>query len=40
MSFASIMGIVTGTPYKFGICFTIGNVITIMATCFLIGFKN
>ncbi|KAL4506492.1 hypothetical protein ABPG72_000063 [Tetrahymena utriculariae] len=40
MSFASILGVVTGNPYKFAIAFTIGNLITILATCFLIGFTN
>lgn len=31
MSFASILGVVTGSPNKFAIFFTIGNIITILA---------
>lgn len=31
MSFASISGMVTGSPYEFGLYFSIGNIITILA---------
>ncbi|EGR31397.1 hypothetical protein IMG5_110770 [Ichthyophthirius multifiliis] len=40
MSFASIFGVVTGSPTKFAIVFTLGNIITILSTSFLIGFVN
>jgi hypothetical protein len=36
----SIFGIITGSPQKFAISYSLGNILSILGTSFLMGFRK
>ena len=40
MSFGSFRGLLVGKPYRFAILYTVGNLIALMSTMFLVGPKK
>lgn len=40
LSFGSMVGLVTGNPTRFALTYTFGNILSILGSGFLLGFKR
>ncbi|KAM3143787.1 hypothetical protein pb186bvf_004063 [Paramecium bursaria] len=40
LSFGSLIGLLAGSPTKFAVSYSVGNLLSIFGTCFLTGFRK